>query len=302
MLESRDFAFELSRHALERLKSASANANLNATQADGLQVHILTTLGCAVGMAAGLAKVGAFAGKLVDAGHKIWPKDSGKPRLWQEWYTIPMFQLLLSEPLVFAAWLLAFLFALSIHEFSHALVGTWLGDSTAQRLGRLTVNPAAHVDPLGLLMVALIGFGWGKPVPFNPYNLKWQRWGPVAIAFAGPISNLIMAVIFTVLFALIAPRLGLSNLLVIFLMVSAQINIALMAFNLLPIPPLDGSKLLLAALGSPKYAGWRDMIEQRGPFLLLIFILVDSFGNLGIFSSLISWASGLVFSIASLFA
>src|SRR5260221_11664107 len=106
-----------------------------------------------------------------------------------------MISLLFQQPFIFLSWLLAFLLALSIHEFCHAVVGTWLGDSTAERMGRLTLNPAAHIDPLGLLAVVLIGFGWGKPVPYNPYNLKWPKWGPVIIAAAGPASNLIMAVI-----------------------------------------------------------------------------------------------------------
>lgn len=241
-----------------------------------------------------------------------WPKLARLPVSWSMrdisiWREITrvrydlqvlMLRLLFQEPMIFAVWLLAFLISLSVHEFAHALVGNYLGDQTAKRLGRLTLNPAAHVDPLGLLTVTLIGFGWGKPVPYNPYNLRWQKWGPAAIAFAGPTSNLVLAVSSAVLFGFIAPHLGLSNLLSIFLMVFAQINIALFAFNLVPLPPLDGSKLLLAGLSAPKYHDIRQFIETKGSMVLLILVLVDSFANLGIFSAFIGFASRIVLGIA----
>ncbi|MCC7356912.1 site-2 protease family protein [Candidatus Uhrbacteria bacterium] len=209
-----------------------------------------------------------------------------------------MIKLLFEQPMVFAVWLLAFLLSLSVHEFAHALIGNYLGDQTAKRLGRLTLNPAAHVDPLGLLTVTLIGFGWGKPVPYNPYNLRWQKWGPVAIAFAGPTSNLILAVMSAIAFGIFAPHLGLSNLLTIFLMVFAQINIALCAFNLVPLPPLDGSKLLLAFLSAPKYHDIRNFIETKGSMILLILIIMDSFANLGLFSVFMNFTSRIVLGIA----
>jgi Zn-dependent protease len=205
-----------------------------------------------------------------------------------------MFTLLFSDPLVFIVWLLAFLVALSFHEFSHALVGTWLGDTTAKRMGRLTLNPAAHVDVLGLLAVVFIGFGWGKPVPFNPYNLKWPKWGPVAVAAAGPISNLLLAVISALLLVNLGPHLGENNLLFIFLAISAELNVALMVFNLVPLPPLDGSKALLAVLSHPKYVAARDFIEHRGPMVLLMIILLDSMGHLGIFSTLFGLGARLI--------
>lgn len=210
-----------------------------------------------------------------------------------------MFSLLFSQPLIFVAWTLAFLLALSVHEFSHALVGSWLGDQTAKRLGRLTLNPVAHIDPLGLFAVMMIGFGWGKPVPFNPYNLTWPKWGPVAIAFAGPLSNLLLAVIAIVLMSIVGPDLGRGNLLVIFLGVFAQLNVTLMAFNLIPLPPLDGSKALLALLAHPKYADARLFIETRGPQLLLLLVLADALTGAGIFSRLIGWAFRFVASLAT---
>ncbi len=203
------------------------------------------------------------------------------------------------QPFIFLAWTAAFLLALSIHEFSHALASTYLGDATAKRMGRLTLNPAAHIDLIGLLAVFLIGFGWGKPVPYNPYNLKWQKWGPTLVAAAGPMSNFILAALSILLLAVLAPRLGPNNLLVAFLYISSQLNIALMVFNLIPLPPLDGSKPLLSFLSQPKYAAAKNFIETRGPMILLIFILLDSFGGFGIFSGLFRLVYGFVTSLIS---
>ncbi len=205
-----------------------------------------------------------------------------------------MLTLFLNEPLVFFTWVLAFLIALSVHEFSHAWSATLQGDATARRLGRLTLNPVAHIDLIGLLAVFFIGFGWGKPVPFNPYNLKWPKWGPVLVAFAGPLSNLVFASVSLLLLEVVGPRLGLDNLLTIFLLVSAQLNVALLAFNLIPLPPLDGSKALLALLEHPKYAVTREFIETRGPALLLLLVVADSFMRLGLFSGLIRFVWDLI--------
>ncbi len=205
-----------------------------------------------------------------------------------------MFTLLFNEPLVFFTWVLAFLIALSVHEFSHALVATLQGDTTAKRAGRLTLNPASHVDLIGLLAVVLVGFGWGRPVPYNPYNLKWPKWGPVFIAFAGPLSNFILALISILLLSAFGQQLGMDNLLTIFLLVCAQLNVALMAFNFIPLPPLDGSKALLALLDKPKFAAARMFIESRGPYLLLLIIILDSFMHLGIFSGLIDFVWSLI--------
>lgn len=205
-----------------------------------------------------------------------------------------MFSLLFSNPLLFLVWAFAFLLALSFHEFSHALAGTLLGDQTAKRMGRLTLNPFAHVDPLGFIAVLLIGFGWGKPVPFNPYALRWPKWGATAVAAAGPLSNLILGVVSLGLLSVFAPRLGCANVLVIFLTMSVMLNVVLMVFNLIPLPPLDGSKALLAFLAHPKYQAARAFIETKGQMLLLILVLLDSFSHVGVFSGLYSAAIGLL--------
>ncbi len=196
---------------------------------------------------------------------------------------------LFNQPFVLVAGILAFLVSLSVHEFSHALAGYLLGDNTAKRMGRLTLNPMAHVDTWGLLMLFLVGFGWGKPVPYNPYNLKWPKWGPVIVSFAGPFSNLLMTALSVALVLFLAPQLGLDNLLIIFLLKCVQLNLVLMLFNLIPLPPLDGSNALLALLAHPRYAPIRNFIERSGPIILITLVMLDSFTNLGIFATLFNW-------------
>lgn len=205
--------------------------------------------------------------------------------------------LLAQSPLGFLAWVIAILVALSVHEFMHALAGTLLGDPTAKNQGRLTLNPMAHVDIIGFLALIFIGFGWGKPVPFNPYNLKYKKWGPSLVAVAGPSANLIVAfssiiVLKTLNFAVVLPP---ENLLIQFLHLLLLINIILMVFNLLPIPPLDGSKVLFAFLDSPKYRNVLYFLETRGPMILILFIILDGFLGVGILSRLFGWIINFVY-------
>ncbi|HVM90684.1 MAG TPA: site-2 protease family protein [Verrucomicrobiae bacterium] len=202
--------------------------------------------------------------------------------------------LLFQEPLLFAVLIAALVFTLSVHEAAHAWVGYLLGDSTAKRMGRLTLNPLAHLDPMGFLMLLIVGFGYAKPVPFNPYNLKYPRWGPALIAAAGPLSNLLFGIICSVVYGFMEPVLGGENLLVLALWFLGHINFALMIFNLIPLPPLDGSKALLAALSAPRYETARRFLETQGPTILLALIFVDILLNIGIFSW-ISSISDLIF-------
>ena len=116
-----------------------------------------------------------------------------------------------SQPLLFIAILLAIVVALTFHEFAHAYVAYRLGDRTAERMGRLTLNPQAHLDPVGFLMILVAGFGYARPVPFNPVFLKHRRRDPVLISFAGPLSNVLMATIFAYALKYFAPMLGFSN-------------------------------------------------------------------------------------------
>lgn len=172
-----------------------------------------------------------------------------------------------------------FIFSVMIHEVSHGLMAYRLGDDTAKKMDRLNLNPLKHLDPFGSFFLPLILaitnspviFGWAKPVPYNPYNLKNPKTGAALIGAAGPASNLLLAIIFGVLIRLAGPFLGDSPLLMLFNII-VFINILLAVFNLVPIPPLDGSKLLFAVLPY-KYRRIQDFLEQYGMAILLFFIL-----------------------------
>ncbi len=210
---------------------------------------------------------------------------------------------LLSNPWMAIGWVVAFISALTFHEFCHGLAAKMLGDDTAERMGRLTLNPIPHIDPIGLLAALTAGFGWAKPVPYNPYNLRNQKWGPVAVAAAGPLSNLVLFVIVGLLFrGLIAVGVITdASPLTTFLGALMQINVVLFAFNLLPLPPLDGSKVLLLFLQHPKYARTRLWLETRGPTALIFAILLDTLLlNGAIFGTLVGGLSNLAFRLIGL--
>ncbi|MFA4941871.1 MAG: site-2 protease family protein [Patescibacteria group bacterium] len=174
--------------------------------------------------------------------------------------------------------LIVILFSAIIHEYMHGWMADRLGDPTAKDLGRLTLNPVAHIDLWGsIILPALIYiftaggliFGYAKPVPFNPYNLRDQKYGSAKVALAGPMANLITALFF----GLLLRFLGFGNQdLAILLAIIVRINLVLMIFNLLPIPPLDGSKVIMPFL---PYSWQEKMIkmEQYGIILVLIFIM-----------------------------
>lgn len=164
-------------------------------------------------------------------------------------------------------------YSIILHEISHGYVAYRLGDPTAKYGGRLTLNPIAHIDPVGTLIIPLISFmmggvlfGWAKPVPYNPYNLKNPRTGSVFIALAGPATNILLALIFALLYHLFSPLT--IEILAAVLTYGIQINLVLAVFNLLPFPPLDGSKLLLLKMPLEVY----QALEFYGLFLVLIFI------------------------------
>jgi Zn-dependent protease len=206
---------------------------------------------------------------------------------------MPFLNLLFSEPTVAFAWVVAIVIAIGIHEFSHALVAKLQGDSTAELEGRVTLNPLAHLDPFGFIVLVLFGFGWGKPVPFNPYNLKARRWGPAIISLAGPAMNVIGLVVFGTILAILARTTTLTsdNLLVIFLELLVRFNIVLALFNLLPIPPLDGSKLL--GLLPDQFRGFVEVLTKYG-FVILMFVIVFGQPYLG---ALFNFIENAVFRI-----
>lgn len=173
------------------------------------------------------------------------------------------------------------LFSIIIHEVSHGYAALALGDKTAKYAGRLTLNPIKHIDPFGtvilpiLLAIGTAGqfvFGWAKPVPYNPYNLSNQKWGDAIVAVAGPLSNILIAILFSVLLHMGIAG-GFANQAFYDISVFVILmNLILAFFNLVPIPPLDGSKILFSFLPY-QFAHYRHMIERYGFILLLIFIL-----------------------------
>lgn len=199
-----------------------------------------------------------------------------------------MLNLLKVSPQLFFLYIIAILIALSVHEFAHALAAAWRGDDTARLMGRLTLNPAAHVDGLGALSFLLLGFGWGKPVPVNGAVLKNQRKDFLLIALAGPFSNLILAIISALLLKGLLLFLPFENLLIIFLTILATLNLLLMMFNLLPLPPLDGFNLLAYFLPN-KY---RFLVARYGYWLFVVLLVLSIAGDFSVFSwmyTIVEW-------------
>lgn len=208
---------------------------------------------------------------------------------------------LLGQPTLLLAFLASLVLAITIHEFFHSLVATLLGDRTSKYQGRLTLNPVAHLDFLGSLMLLLAGFGWGKPVPVNPYNLRWKRYGEAIVSLAGPLSNFIMVLLLGALYKILLTytAIGFESMLFIFLELFLQINLILGIFNLIPIPPLDGSKVFFSFL-PPSLDYLRVKLEQSGPMLLLGLIIVDRFLNINLFGGLSSAIYRLVLRLFGL--
>ena len=176
----------------------------------------------------------------------------------------------------------ALVMSIVIHEVAHGFMANFLGDPTARLAGRLTINPISHIDIVGSIIVPAILylshmgilFGWAKPVPYNPYNLKNQRWGEALVAAAGPGTNIIIALIFSGIIRM-SPTIGGTAAFVQILGYIVHINILLACFNMIPIPPLDGSKILAAILPyrlEMKYRELTAFLEQNGVLATFIFI------------------------------
>lgn len=167
------------------------------------------------------------------------------------------------------------LFSLCFHEFSHAYIAFRLGDQTAARQGRLTLNPLAHLDPMGSLMILFVGFGWAKPVPVNPVNLSHPRTDMMKIAFAGPASNMILAFIGGLMIRFLSyfSFIQFTEMIYLSLYFFCYVNIALAVFNMLPVAPLDGSQIFggMISKNNPQLA-WK--LQIYGPKILMGIILI----------------------------
>lgn len=189
----------------------------------------------------------------------------------------------MNEFLIVIFQFIVFIFSVMVHEVSHGLIAYRLGDDTAKQMNRLNLNPLNHIDPVGsiilpgllFIMRSPILFGWAKPVPYNPDNLKNPKSGAALIGLAGPASNLSLALIFGLIIRSLnlisGPEVMLSTFTMFFSMI-VYVNVMLAVFNLIPLPPLDGSKILFAVLPA-KYYKAQQFLEENGNFLLIFFIL-----------------------------
>lgn len=173
--------------------------------------------------------------------------------------------------------ILTLVIAFTIHELAHAYTAVQLGDETPRRMGRLTLNPLAHLDPLGSLLLVFAGFGWAKPVQVNPYNLRpGPQLGMGIVAAAGPFSNFVMAALAAIPFRFgFNPDIGIGSIFTLgdFLQEFIYINLLLMLFNLIPLPPLDGSKIL-RAVAPRQWDSILNPLEQYGPLLLMALVFL----------------------------
>lgn len=199
----------------------------------------------------------------------------------------------------------------AFHEFMHAAVAVWLGDDTPRRMGRLTLNPMAHMDPVGTVLILLIGFGWGRPVVYNPSFLKkfpkHRRLMEMMVAFAGPFGNFLMALIGSVVATVLTCIAGkeFNSLVYVIYGIATYLSmfsLGLMAFNLIPIAPLDGFKILreLLPLSIRLNNDLFRKFETYGPRILMILIIVGRFGGidvLGTIMGIISFPASLLISL-----
>ena len=182
---------------------------------------------------------------------------------------------------------LALIICITFHEFCHAFVADRLGDPTPRSYGRLTLNPLAHADPIGTILLPLVSaltgiptIGWAKPVPIDPFNFKNPKRDEMLVAIAGPGGNLLLAIFCSIFFKLF----GIQNILLYLIIL---INISLAVFNLLPIPPLDGSKIFLNLLPAEKSYQWQQAFDRYG-FILLIILVFLPVGGSSIFQIILS--------------
>lgn len=203
-----------------------------------------------------------------------------------------LINLLLRDPVSFLILTVLLLYSVIFHELAHGWVAYKMGDQTAKWMGRLTLNPIKHLDPIGSLMLLIFGFGWAKPVPVNLENIPDRRKGLIFVSSAGIVTNIICAFIALLLYKIIEPPQ--TSMMEQILYIFARINIMLAAFNLIPIPPLDGSKILMGFTPEPV----RRFLLQIEPFGFFIIIGLLYIGALNPVINLLQY---LILFIISLF-
>ena len=205
---------------------------------------------------------------------------------------IGLLPLLRSDPTAFVLLVAALIGAIGLHEYAHALAADLQGDRMPRAMGRLTPNPIKHLDPIGTLFILLVGFGWGKPVEFRPQALSSKRFGAAVVALAGPLMNLLLAFVAAVIAIQLSE--GLPDFLARFLSGFFTINVVLAVFNLIPLPPLDGSRLLTIFL-PPKRQNIIFFLDQYG-FIILLGVLL--FGGFTFIRPIIDTVGGFVVRLA----
>jgi Zn-dependent protease len=201
----------------------------------------------------------------------------------------PLIDLLRSDPLAFILLAVSIVFAIALHEFAHAWAADMQGDRLPRAMGRLSLNPTRHLDPLGTIFIVLVGFGWGKPVEFRPTALRSQRFGGAIVALAGPCMNLVLAFMGAVGARLVGVSVDPFGFLIIpsglaghfgtFFLTFSAINVILAVFNLIPLPPLDGSRLLTIFL-PPSKQKIIYFLDRYGFFILLGLVFFGGFSVL----------------------
>lgn len=187
----------------------------------------------------------------------------------------------------------------SFHEYAHALAAYHMGDNTAKNNGRLTIDPMAHIDPLGILMLIIFKFGWAKPVPINPANFKNRKKGILLVSLAGPMMNFAIAIITLLIYGLMYLKFGIKNVILDRIIINVYfINIGLGIFNLIPLPPLDGSKILAGLLPTKiEYKFYQ--YEQYSYILLLILIFTNAIDY--ILGPMFFYAEKIISDVVSIF-
>lgn len=193
-----------------------------------------------------------------------------------------LISVLMKDPAIFIALVVTLIFSLVLHEIAHGYVAYKCGDMTAYHQGRLTLNPLAHLDPIGSLMILFIGFGWAKPVPVNMLNLKNPDKDMVKVAMAGPATNFLLSILCLFIWKLmLVMSMDISSGVITFFSIFMYINLALCIFNLLPIPPLDGSRLLSYEV--------QYKFQRYGPIFLFGLIILGNVSNLNVIGSIMDF-------------